>query len=78
LRSPSRFSGFGASAMRIGDVPGFFTNGAGGADALSAAPQSPQKRLSGGLSARHCGQRFASGAPQSRRTFCHPDFQSRN
>jgi hypothetical protein len=31
----------------------------------SAAPQSPQKRLFGGLSAPHLGQTLASCAPQS-------------
>jgi len=32
-------------------------------------PHSPQKRLLGGLSALHFGQRFASGAPQSPQNF---------
>jgi hypothetical protein len=31
----------------------------------SAPPQSPQKRLPGGLSAPHLGQRFVNSAPQS-------------
>src|ERR1700689_3887073 len=61
LRSPSRFSEAGASAIRIGES---FDLDAGAANPR-AVPQSPQKRLSAGLSAPHFGQRFASGAPQS-------------
>ena len=35
----------------------------------SAAPQSPQNRLSAGLSAPHCEQRETSDAPQSPQNF---------
>src|SRR5216683_6021607 len=35
----------------------------------SAVPQSPQKRLPGGFSAPHFGQRFVNGAPQSPQNF---------
>ena len=37
--------------------------------AASAVPHSPQKRLPGGFSASHFGQRFVNGAPQSPQNF---------
>jgi hypothetical protein len=37
--------------------------------AASAIPQSPQNRLTGGLSAPHFGQELISGAPQSPQNF---------
>src|SRR5713101_8121025 len=37
--------------------------------AESAVPQSPQKPLPGGFSARHLGQGFARGVPQSPQNF---------
>ena len=39
-------------------------DGVAGSLPASAAPQSPQNGLSGGLPAAHFGQMFTSGAPQ--------------
>ena len=56
------------AALAIGGLRGV---AAGGAAPLaeSAAPQSPQNRLSPGLSASHFGQRFVSATPQSPQNF---------
>src|SRR5208337_3392638 len=73
LRSPSRFSGAGVSATRIGESFDFFAEAAP-AGAPSAMPHSPQKRLPAGLSAPHFGQRFATAAPQSPQNFLPAGF----
>src|ERR1700693_4195029 len=59
LRSPSRFSGAGVSATRIG-VSFDFLEAAGGCP--SAAAHSPQKSSTGSFEAPHCGHKRASGA----------------
>src|SRR5580692_1745092 len=74
LRSPSSFSGSGASLTRTVGVSNFFAAAAAGPP--SAAPHSPQKRLPAGLSAPHFGQRFASGAPQSPQNFLPAGFSA--
>src|ERR1700675_553363 len=74
LRSPSSFSGSGASLTRTVGVSNFFAAAAAGPP--SAVPHSPQKRLPAGLSALHFGQRFASGAPQSPQNFLPGGFSA--
>src|SRR5713101_1714504 len=73
LRSPSRFSGSGVSATRIGESFDFLADDAA-AVAPSTVPHSPQKRLPAELSAPHFGQRFASAAPQSPQNFLPDGF----
>src|SRR5271156_1416145 len=73
LRSPSRFSGAGVSATRIGEGFDCLAEAAA-VGAASAVPHSPQKHLSAGLSAPHFGQRFASAAPQSPQNFLPAGF----
>jgi hypothetical protein len=71
LRSPSATAEFVASAETVmfpvpnDDIGDWMVT----LLALSAVPQSPQKRLLGGFSAPHFGQWLASGAPQSAQNF---------
>ena len=67
LRSPSISSGAAASITRIPES--FDLAPEALSRTSSTVPHSPQKRLLGGLSALHFGQRFASGAPQSPQNF---------
>src|SRR5208282_6672535 len=60
LRSPSRFSGAGVSATRIGGSLGFFADAVG--VCASAAAHSPQKSSPGSFEAPHCGHTRARGA----------------
>src|SRR5579871_3832623 len=75
LRSPSRVSGAGAPVTRMGESADLLAD-ATVAAVPRAAPHSPQKRLPAGLSARHFGQRFASGAPQSPQNFLLEGFSA--
>ena len=77
LRSPSSFSGSGASVTRTGEVSCLFA-GEAAAIAPSAAPHSPQKRLPAGLLLPQLGQRFASGDTQSPQNRLLSGFQSRS
>src|SRR5215813_7470696 len=66
LRSPSRFSGAGASAIRIGAPRDFFAEAA---TVVSEPPQSSQNFAEGEFSAPHFGQRLDSGLPHSAQKF---------
>src|SRR5215472_9815807 len=80
LRSPSTVVGALACSVAVA-ISGPGREGAGdcavGLCANSAAPQSPQKGLPGGLSAPHWVQRLASGAPQSPQNFLPTGFSLR-
>src|SRR6516164_3778361 len=75
LRSPSTVSAAGAAVTRIGESHDLFAE-ATAADGSRAVPHSPQNRLPAGLSARHFGQRLASGAPQSPQNFLLDGFST--
>jgi hypothetical protein len=60
LRSPSRFSGAGVSATRIGESLDRAAEAVRAGP--SAAAHSPQKSSPGSLEAPHCGHKRASGA----------------
>src|SRR5216683_6125910 len=72
LRSPSAIVEVSVCSAVTG-MSGAFQENAGDCAlaflAESAAPQSPQNRFTGGLSAPHLGQRFANCAPQSPQNF---------
>src|SRR5262249_47198206 len=65
----------GASATRIGESPDLSAE-ATVADMPRAVPHSPQNRLPTRLSARHFGQRFASGVPHSPQNFLLEGFSA--
>src|SRR5713101_9009045 len=71
LRSPSGTAGAVCSAEIVisGVINEDACDGALAFMAVSAVPQSPQKRLLGGFSTPHFGQQFVNGAPQSPQNF---------
>jgi hypothetical protein len=73
LRSPSRFSGFGGSATRIGASFDVFGDPTAGAS--SGAPQSSQNFAVAEFCALHLVQRLESGLPHSGQNFL-PDVLS--
>src|SRR5262245_21746710 len=71
LRSPSRFSGVGASVSRIWVWSDFFAEAAGDAN---AAPQCPQNLATGAFSKPHEAHGVLNGVPHSLQNFSPSGF----